>query len=127
MAKRNRGSNRPGQRHSHTSARPQTRTATRPDQGLSASEVAHAAELEGQIVAQDRAAQANLARGRDRGRDTDLRAGRATGQSPLAIRAAEEYGYVTRDVRRILRIGGAMVATLAVLFVLIDLLHVVTV
>jgi hypothetical protein len=79
-------------------------------------------------VAQERTEQANLGRGRDRGRDAEpLPAGRARGQSPLAIRAAEEYAYVTRDVRRILRVGGAMVAALAVLVVLIDVLHVISV
>jgi hypothetical protein len=33
---------------------------------------------------------------------------------------------VSRDVRRILRVGGSMVAILLVFFVLIDILHVVS-
>jgi hypothetical protein len=45
----------------------------------------------------------------------------------LAARAAEEYAYVVRDVRRILIVGGSLAAVLGVLFVLIDLLHVVSV
>ena len=48
-------------------------------------------------------------------------------QSPLAVRAAEEYGYVSRDVRRILRVGGLMVAALGVFVVLIDILRVIKV
>jgi hypothetical protein len=45
----------------------------------------------------------------------------------LAVRAAEEYAYVSRDVRRILWVGGSMIGLLGVFFVLIDILHVVTV
>ncbi len=78
-------------------------------------------------MAQERAAQQPAARARDRSRPADLEpAGRPRGQSPLAVRAAEEYGYVSRDVRRILRVGGSMVAILLVFFVLIDILHVVS-
>ena len=130
MAKRNRGSNRPGQRHPdrHAPARQQPRPASRPAQGLSEAEEARAAELESQIVAQERAAQVKLGRPRDRSPGAELdRTGRARGQSPLALRAAEEYGYVTRDVRRIIRVGALMAATLGVMFVLIDVLHVITV
>jgi hypothetical protein len=130
MAKRTRGANRPGQRHSdrHTPVRQQTRPATRPTQGLSEAELAHAAELESEIVAQERTAGQNAARSRDQSRRTDFSSGaKPRGQSPLAVRAAEEYSYVSRDVRRILRVGGAMIATLGVFFVLIDILHVITV
>ena len=130
MAKRNRGSNRPGGRHPdrHAPARQQPRPASRPAQGLSDAEEARAAELESQIVAQERAAQANVGRSRDRVRGVELdRTGRARGQSPLAMRAAEEYSYVTRDVRRIIEVGALMAATLGVMFVLIDILHVITV
>jgi hypothetical protein len=127
MAKRTRGSNRPGQRHSAPS-RQQPRAASRPAQGLSASEEARAAELEAQIVARERDAQAALSRARTGPREADLgRGGRSRGQSPLAVRAAEEYGYVSRDVLRILRVGGSMIGLLAVFFILIDVLHVITV
>jgi hypothetical protein len=122
MAKRTRGSNRPGQRHSAHS-RHQPRPA-RPSQGLSAAEEARAAELESAIVARDRQAQANLGRSVDRGQDLG-RPGRARLGAPLAIRAAEEYGYVSRDVRRILRVGGSMVAILAIFWVLVDVTHVI--
>ena len=126
MAKRTRGSNRPGQRRvdRHAPARPQARPAG----ALSDAEEARAAELESQIVAQERAADAGRNRARDRGRATEAaRPGRAGGQGLLAARAAEEYGYVVRDVRRILVVGGAMVAAMVVLYVLIDVAHVVTI
>ena len=130
MAKRTRGSNRPGQRppDRHSPARQQPRPTGRPSQGLSAAEEARAAELESQIVAQERSTAQNVARSRDRSRVADLApAGRARGQSPLAVRAAEEYAYVSRDVRRIIWVGGAMIGMLGVFFVLIDVLHVITV
>lgn len=129
MAKRTRGSNRPGQRHAdrHSPARPQS-SAPRSSGALSQSEEARAAELKSQIVAQERDAQAGRSRDRDRVRAGEVaRPGRAGGQGLLAARAAEEYAYVVRDVRRILIVGGAMAATLAVLYVLIDVAHVVTI
>ena len=128
MAKRTRGSNRPGQRHAdkRSSARPQSASVSRPSGVLSEAEEARAAELESQIVAQDRSAEDVRARARERGRTTETaRPGRAGGQGLLAARAAEEYGYVVRDVRRILVVGGAMAAALVVLYVLIDIAHVV--
>jgi hypothetical protein len=127
MAKRTRGSNRPGQRHPdrHSPARQQPRPASRPSQGLSAAEEARAAELESEIVAQERAAQQNVARSRDRVADSAPAVRRS--QSPLAVRAAEEYAYVSRDVRRIIQVGGLMFAALAVFFVLINVLHVIKV
>ena len=130
MAKRTRGSNRPGQRHPdrHGSARPQNRPAPRPSGALSAAEEARAAELESQIVAQERDAEVNRTRNRERGRVSDAtRPGRPGGQGLLAARAAEEYGYVVRDVRRIIYVGGAVAAALVVLYVLIDVMHVVTI
>ena len=130
MAKRNRGSNRPGQRRAdrHGPSRPQSRPAPRPAGALSDAEEARAAELESEIVAQERSADVGRARARDRGRAIETaRPSRSGGQGLLAARAAEEYGYVVRDVRRILFVGGAMAAALAVLYVLIDVAHVVTI
>ena len=129
MAKRTRGSNRPGQRHSdrRAPARLQPRPAVRTGQGPSQQEEAPAAELEPQIAAQDKA-ETSLARSRERGKTGELdRPGKAKSQGLLAARAAEEYGYVVRDVRRILRVGSLMAACLAALFVLIHVMHVITV
>ena len=130
MAKRTRGSNRPGQRRAdrHALARPQARPASRPAGALSEAEEARAAELESQIVAQERAAQAGQTRARDRARATEAtRPGRPGGQGLLAARAAEEYAYVVRDVRRIMVVGGGLFGALAVIYVLIDVMHVVTI
>ncbi|HYN70415.1 MAG TPA: hypothetical protein VEX41_09415, partial [Candidatus Eisenbacteria bacterium] len=46
---------------------------------------------------------------------------------PLSVRAAHEYAYVARDVRRILLTGGLMVAILAALHILVNVLGVVTI
>jgi hypothetical protein len=129
MAKRTRGSHRPGQRHADKhSARPQSQLAARPAGGLSESEETRAAALESEIVAQERAAEVGRDRARNAGRGLDTaRPGRAAGPGLLATRAAEEYAYVVRDVRRIVLVGGALAATLAVLYVLIDVAKVVTI
>jgi hypothetical protein len=39
---------------------------------------------------------------------------------PLSVRAADEYAYVKRDVRRIALVGGFLIAILAVLEVLVN-------
>ena len=61
MAKRTRGSNRPGQRQS---ARTQSQPANRPSGSLSRDEEARAADLESQIVARERVADVERARTR---------------------------------------------------------------
>ena len=124
MAKRTRGSNRPGQRQS---ARPQTQPASRPSGSLSRDEEARAAELESQIVARERVADTDLARARDRAKTEPTRSGRAGGQGLLAARAAKEYDYLIRDIRRIVFVGGMVAAIMAALYVLIDVAHVVTI
>jgi hypothetical protein len=128
MAKRTRGSARPGQRQA---GRQQPRPVSRPASVLSEAEEARAAELEARIVAQEREAEVTRSRSRDRGRTTASievdRAGRARTAGLLAAKAAEEYAYVVRDVRRIVRVGGAMAIILAVLYLLVDVLHVFTV
>jgi hypothetical protein len=126
MAKRTRGSNRSGRRHDSRPGRQQLRPAQRPSQGLSAEEEARAAELEGQLLARERAADTARAAAPARSREAGLdRSGRPRGL--LAARAAEEYGYVARDVRRIIRVAALMAAALAVAWVLIDALHVINV
>jgi hypothetical protein len=123
MAKRNRGSNRPGQRQS---AKAQSRPAVRPAGSLSREEEARAADLESQIVAQERASDIGRSRSRQVSKSEPLRGGRA-GSGLLAVKAAEEYHYLVRDVRRIVAVGGLMIAIMAVLIVLIDVTHVITV
>ena len=120
MAKRQR--TRPGQRPPSRSTRP----AARPDQGrpagtLSVAEEARAAELEQEIVAQDRVAEAARARTRDR-RPSQAAGGgtEARVRTGGLLAASVEYEYVQRDVRRIVRVGLSLIGLLAILFILID-------
>ena len=76
------------------------------------------------MVAEDRANSASRLRMRARATAPGAAPGRAQ-SGLLAARAAEEYQYVVRDVRRIAKVGGGLVAVLAVLFVLIDVLGII--
>jgi hypothetical protein len=83
--------------------------------GLTAAEEARAAELEAELLAAERQAQSVAARARERERrpvepETRLRAG------SIAVRAAQEYAYVSRDVRRIITIGGSLIVLLIALW-----------
>jgi len=127
MAKRVRGgSTRPGQRArlqrraldvSRTSE--PTRPPGSPGVSLTAAEEARAAELEAQIVAEERAAESNVARARERSRrpvETDVR----VRSGSIAERASHEYAYVLRDVRRIALIGGSLIAVLIAIWVIVQ-------
>jgi hypothetical protein len=138
MAKRSRGPSRPGQqRPTRRPQRPAGRTVAptgtvEPVRGATAlteAEEARAAELEAQIMAQERTSVAGRSR-RDRGAAAAALPSRARSvdtSSLLAARAAEEYAYVKRDVRRIGMVGGGMFAIMLVLFVLIEVVHVITI
>jgi hypothetical protein len=87
-------------------------------------ELARAAELEAAILAQEQAAEESR-RSRDRARRP---AGEAIGgvsytSVPLSVRAADEYAYVKRDIRRIAIVGGLLLGILAVLEVLVNGMH----
>jgi hypothetical protein len=117
MVKRARGTTRPGQRPriQRTTPRPATTTAPAPTRPLSLTpeEEARAAELEAKIVAEERAATDAQRRTRDRSRrsaEPSPEAGLRASAVPLSVRAAEEYQYVVRDVRRISLIGGGLIA-----------------
>jgi hypothetical protein len=128
MAKRVRGSSsRPGQRTRLTRRTPTARPAadspsTPPPTGsvsLTAAEEARAAELEAQIVAAERTAETNATRARERSRrftegEVRVRSG------SIAERASHEYAYVLRDVRRIVLIGGSLIALLLALWVILE-------
>lgn len=122
MAKRSRGTRRPGQRrlHQRTAQRPAQPTARRPTAGLTLEEEARAAELEAQLMAEERAAENARSRARDRARSLDEPAvrGRTREAGMLAARTAEEYGYVSRDLRRIVVVDGALLTILGILFAL---------
>ncbi len=91
--------------------------------------MARAAELEAAILAQEQAAD-DARRGRDRARrpggDAVVSVGVGSTSVPLAVRAAEEYAYVKRDIRRITIVGGFLIAILAVLEVLVNGMHLFT-
>ena len=89
--------------------------------GLTESEVDRAAELEAQVTAREKAAIAESLRRRQR---TESGVAHLTGDlnQPLSVRAAHEYAYVARDVRRFLLTGGLMIAILAVIYVVFNLM-----
>ena len=122
MAKQKRIGARPGQR------RPLQRTTTRPASArpidkVSAEEEARAAELEAQILAEEKAAEA-ARKGRDRSAKAPQEAV-IYSSVPLAERAAQEYGYVQRDLRRIVVVGGGLLLVLAALYIVLNVLNVV--
>ena len=109
---------------------PNILTSDRSPSGLTELEIQRAAEIEAEMLAQERAAaEAARQRGRARAAEVDAPAVvTAPGDvnAPLSVRMAHEYAYVARDVRRILLTGGLMVAILAVLAILVNVLRVVT-
>lgn len=114
MAKRARGTtSRPGQRAPLRAAPPPrpagvvTRPATLTDE-----EEARAAELEAQIVAAEKAAETAQRRARPRRDSGEGGEGAALVSGTIAVRAAEEYRYVARDMRRIVIIGGGLIVLL---------------
>lgn len=131
MAKRARGSVRPGQRRP-IDRRPASETASAAASGTTASaaprpvglteaETQRAAEIEAQLLAEERAAQTARRQTRERAaiRGTTGPAG------SIAIRAEVEYAYVARDVKRIARIATLLLTTLVVLWLLIDVAEIV--
>lgn len=109
---------------------PNVLASDRSPSGLTELEVQRAAELEAEVVAQERAA-AEVARRRGRASAVEVDPTSVVAlpgdiNAPLSVRMAHEYAYVARDVRRILLTGGLMVAILAVLAILVNVLGVVT-
>ena len=122
MAKRARGSTiRPGQRapkpRGTTTARPTTSAPT-PPPTLTEDEAAQAAALEAQIVANEKAADDASRRSRDRARRA-TEGETAARPSSIAVAASQEYAYVARDVRRIVTIGGGLIALLVLLWIVV--------
>jgi hypothetical protein len=119
MAKRARGTKtRPGQRAPLQRRGPVMPRLSSPVEptigGLTDAEEARAAELEAAIVATERTA----ARAATTSAPSERPAVRAveprvrTGTGSIAARAADEYGYVSRDVRRIALVGGSLLILL---------------
>lgn len=92
---------------------------------LTDAEIARAAELEAEATARERAAIADSLRRRAQAQAgpqhvaSDINA-------PLSVRMAHEYAYVSRDVKRIALTAGLMVAILAILDILVNVLGVIT-
>jgi hypothetical protein len=141
MAKRVRGTVRSGQRR-RAAARPQPRPSgpvrdnetptpvpapVRRPGGLTDDEERRAAEIEARIVEQERAIEESRRRRDTRDRLVGEDRPRTAQSGGLAAVASQEYAYVVRDVRRILLIGGSLLAILIVLFVLVEVAHVVTI
>jgi hypothetical protein len=120
MAKRSRIGARPGQRRPLQRTPARTTTA-RPANTVTDEEMARAAELEAQILAEEEAAD-DARKSRERRAKADPAETTIYSSAPLAQRAAQEYGYVQRDLRRIALVGGGL---LLVLF-LIDIIFNVT-
>jgi hypothetical protein len=130
MAKRARGSVRPGQRRpidrrpastsSAAAASGTTASATPRPTGLTEAEATRAAELEAQLVAEERAAEA--ARTRTQPRAKSL--GRSAPGS-LEIQAEVEYAYVARDVKDIVRIAALLFVVLFGLWYVIDVAKII--
>lgn len=93
---------------------------------LTEAEIARAAALEAEVEAQERAAIAEELRRRSRGRAADPRGGMDV-NAPLSVRAAHEYAYVARDVRRIALTAGLTGGILVLLHVLINVMGVVSI
>jgi hypothetical protein len=127
MAKRVRGSVRPGQRRpiSRRPARPaapaeSSAPVTPRPAGLTDAESARAAELEAQILAEEREAEQARQRARER-----MSAPRNTVPAgALAMRPEEEYAYVARDLKDIARIAVVLFTILIGLWILIDVVGV---
>ena len=105
-----------------TSTRPTTARPARPAGSVTPEEEARAAELETAILAEEKAAE-DLRKARNRDRRTGE--GAIYTSTPLAARAAEEYAYVRRDVRRIAIVGGSLLGILAVLHILVNVANVI--
>lgn len=90
--------------------------------GLSQAEIDRAAQLEAEMTAREQALEAVRRRATTvaapHRADVDV-------NQPLSVRASHEYAYVARDVRRIILTGSLMVAILAVLDILVNVLGVV--
>jgi hypothetical protein len=92
---------------------------------LSEAEVDRAAELEAQATAREKAAIAESLRRRQRA-DASLAHDPGDINAPLSVRAAHEYAYVARDVKRIALTASVMVAILAVLHILVNVMGVIS-
>ena len=95
----------------------------RSSSGLTETELQRAAELEAEANAKEKAAIAESLRRRNRAEREHLEPGDLN--APLKVRAAHEYAYVARDVKRITLTASLMIGILAVLYILTNVLGVI--
>jgi len=122
MAKRTRYPGRPaGRRPAASTAAATAGGASRTPRtgGLTNAELERAAQLEAELVAREKEAIADNARRRARSRGMDASVA-ADSSTPLSVRAAHEYAYVARDVRRIALTATLMFAILAGIWVVVN-------
>ena len=114
-----------GQRRPSTRTAPKPAAATvapTPAKGLTDAEEARAAELEAQLVSQERAATSTADRSRSRRSDPDAATrGRSKESGILAARATVEYAYVTADIRRIVIVGGSLFILMIAIWLVLSL------
>jgi hypothetical protein len=123
MAKQKRLGARPGQRR--PLQRPTTRpSATKPAGSVTPEEEARAAELEAQILADEKAAD-DARKTRDRRATAGATEATIYSSAPLAERAAVEYAYVRRDLRRLTVVCLSLLGVLALIYVLFNVLNVI--
>ena len=90
---------------------------------LTDAEIRRAEALQAEMAAQEKAALADAIKRRARARAGEVDVDDIN--APLKVKAANEYAYVARDLRRIALTGGLMVAILAVLAILVNVAGVV--
>ena len=124
MAKRTRYQSRPATRRPAGRPSGGSSAATAPGRsgGLSDAELERAAALEAELVAREKAAIADNARRRARAAHASPEAAPVTfdPNQPLSVRAAHEYAYVARDVRRIVVTAALMLAILAAIWIAVN-------
>jgi hypothetical protein len=90
--------------------------------GLTPAELERAAALEAELVAREKAAISDNARRRARVRGPGVEVSiAANANEPLSVRAAHEYAYVARDVRRIGLTAALMFAILAAIWMIVNI------
>ena len=92
---------------------------------LTDAEFEQAEKLEAELVARERAAIAESLRRSPRVEERAL-GSTADHNAPLSVRAAHEYAYVARDVKRIAITAALMIGILALLYILTNVLGVIT-
>jgi hypothetical protein len=107
-----------------TPASPDDDMPLRSSASLTETELRRAEELEAELAAKERAAIAESLRRRARGEDRAI--GSPDHNAPLSVRAAHEYAYVARDVKRIAATAALMIGILAALYILTNVLGVIT-